>query len=179
MVGEAHAVRAIVREFFETIHTWLPILSKKQWELHLTNQQEWQAGPEVALLFFCMKLLISRPQDNYECSQFPVYLSAKRFLTTMEAAGMIHINVLQAGLLLAWYEYGQAIYPAAWMTSGWCVRYATLLGIDKGDEAASLLEKLVGSPLIVSASLLTRLQQTWSEQEERRRTWWGVLVLDK
>jgi len=140
----------------------------------------WEAGPDLALLFLSMKLIISRPQDGIESSQNPIYMSAKRFVALMEATGTSSLLVLQANILITWFEYGQAIYPAAWMSAGWCVRYGNMLGINGHGEAAQLL----GRPVNLHTSMLkgdtfNQYQSTWVEQEERRRTWWGVLLADR
>jgi len=103
----------------------------------------YEAGPDLALLFLCMKLIISRPQDGIESSQNPIYNSAKRFISLMEATGTASLLVLQANLLVTWYEYGQAIYPAAWMSAGWCVRYGNMLGINGHEEASQILGRPV------------------------------------
>jgi hypothetical protein len=63
--------------------------------------------------------------------------------------------------LIAIYELGQAIYPAAFLSIGACARYAGALGIDKND------------------GLLLGQQLSFCEIEERRRIWWGILVLDR
>ncbi|RAL61502.1 hypothetical protein DID88_009431 [Monilinia fructigena] len=76
---------------------------------------------------------------------------------------MVSLILLQANILITLFEYGQAIYPAAWMSAGWCSRYAILLGINGFDTSS----QLIGSV------------DTWTEQEERYRTWWGVLILDR
>ncbi|KAM6506559.1 hypothetical protein FSOLCH5_013533 [Fusarium solani] len=66
-------------------------------------------------------------------------------------------------ILVALYEYSQAIYPAAWMTVGACARYADLLGITSDREDWDLMDKCT----------------TWTEAEERRRVWWGIYTLDR
>ena len=119
----------------------MPIISQKRLMLNM-NSPLWEAGPDLALLFLCMKLIISRPFD-VESAHTPLYTSVKRFLALMEASGMISLFVLQAGLLVTWYEYGQAIYPAAYMSAGWCVRYGNLLGINNHSESLQLLGKPV------------------------------------
>ncbi|KAI0473989.1 hypothetical protein GGR56DRAFT_676430 [Xylariaceae sp. FL0804] len=69
----------------------------------------------------------------------------------------------QALVLVALYEYGQGIYPAAWMTVAQCVRYADFIGLPSYKDSNSVLGHC----------------GTWSEAEERRRTWWAVYVLDR
>lgn len=120
----------------------------------------WDAGPDLALLFLCMKLITSRPQDGIESSQNPVYLSVKRFIALLEMSGAATLMILQANILIMWYEYGQAIYPAAWMTAGWCVRYGNLLGISGQSQATQLLGRPVRTKSVGSfANLLILLAE--------------------
>ncbi|RYP86583.1 hypothetical protein DL770_004882 [Monosporascus sp. CRB-9-2] len=72
-------------------------------------------------------------------------------------------DVPQALILVALYEYGQGIYPAAWMTVGQCVRYADFIGLPSYQDSNNILGQC----------------GTWIEMEERRRTWWAVYILDK
>ena len=110
LLGNGLAVQGLIFKYFATTHKWMPIVAKQRLTRNMANPI-WQAGSDLALLFLCMKLITSRPQDNIESTQNPLYLSAKRFLALMEASGTISLIVLQAGLLIVWYEYGQAIYP--------------------------------------------------------------------
>jgi hypothetical protein len=150
-----------------------------------------------------MKLVCTTPPDGIECSQVPIYLSAKKFLGMSEASGTVSLLILQAALLVVWYEYGQAIYPAAYISAGWCVRYGNVLGINGHSAASELLGRPVYDifaytpddiyPHIKYQSCnfvkhnhfphplikVPEPQSTWTENEERRRTWWGVLVTDR
>jgi hypothetical protein len=144
ILGDGQSVQGIITEYFVTIHRWMPIVSQKRMTRNMANPI-WEAGPDLALLFLCMKLIISRPQDGIESSQNPIYISAKRFDALLEMSGAATLLILQANLLVMWYEYGQAIYPAAWMTAGWCVRYGNLLGINGQSQAVQLLGRPVGA----------------------------------
>ena len=103
----------------------------------------WEAGPDLALLFLCMKLTSSRPHEGTDHAQNPVYTTAKRFIALLEAGGMISLTMLQAYLLIATYEMGHAIYPAAWMTVGSSVRYGQLLGLHDLERGPRLLPQAV------------------------------------
>lgn len=142
LLGDGTSIQAVLTEYFSTIHKWMPIVSQKRMTRNMANPL-WEAGPDLALLFLCMKLIVSRPQDGIESTQNPVYVSAKRFLALLEASGAVSLIVLQAALLIVWFEYGQAIYPAAWMSAGWCVRYGNLLGVNNDPEAIQLLGRTV------------------------------------
>ncbi|RFU26774.1 hypothetical protein B7463_g9567, partial [Scytalidium lignicola] len=162
LLGDGASIQGALTDYFATIHRWIPIVSQKRMTRNMVNPL-WEAGPDLALLFLCMKLITSRPQDGIGCAQNPIYLSAKRFITLMETSGMVSLIVLQANLMVTLYEYGQAIYPAAWMSSGWNIRYGNMLGINTFEFTSQLLGR----------------SATWTEQEERKRTWWGVLLVDR
>jgi len=142
LLGDAGAIQATISEYFATIHKWMPIFSQKRLTRNMANPL-WEAGPDLALLFLCMKLVISRPQDGIESSQNPIYVSAKRFIALMEATGTASLLMLQANILVAWFEYGQAIYPAAWMSAGWCTRYGNMLGINGNEHTTDLIGRPV------------------------------------
>lgn len=128
----------MITDYFDTAHNWLPIISKKRMTRNMLNPL-WEAGPDLALLFLCMKLMVTRPQDGIDCATHPIYMAAKRFLSLLEASGVTSLLLLQAYLLITTYEIGQAIYPAAWMSAGACARYAQLLGIHGHQTAPKIL----------------------------------------
>ncbi|KKY31101.1 putative fungal specific transcription [Diaporthe ampelina] len=92
-----------------------------------------------------------------------LYAACKRFLAQLESAGTVSILFLQAMVLVALYEFGHSVYPAAWMTSGSCVRYAAMLGLPSYQGSSTILGHCT----------------TWTEAEERRRVWWATYVLDR
>ena len=71
--------------------------------------------------------------------------------------------MLQAGILIAIYELGQAIYPAAYLTVGACARFGLGLAINTLSKAP---------PGGVD-------ERSWNEIEEKQRVWWAVLLLDR
>jgi hypothetical protein len=161
-IGDADSIRNVAAMFFRTIHTWLPIISKKRFYSFVLNPLS-QRGPERSLLVLCMKLCCS-PRPSEGDARSALYRAAKRFYFEVEASGLLSIHVMQAGLLIAVYEMGQAIYPAAFLTVGACARYGMALGIqtlsqDGAGDAAR--------------------QRSWLEVEEMRRAWWAVLLLDR
>ncbi|KAI9744483.1 MAG: hypothetical protein M1818_002012 [Claussenomyces sp. TS43310] len=162
ILGDAPAVQAVISDFFASVHVWMPIISKKRMSRNMVNPM-WEAGPDLVLLFLCMKLVMTRPQEGFETAQNSTYMAAKRFLLLTELSGMTSLLVLQSYILTCLYEMEQAIYPGAWMTAGTCVKYGLLLGINEHPD----VPKLLGRP------------STWIELEERERTWWAVLIIDR
>ncbi|KAM0321571.1 hypothetical protein ACHAQA_010061 [Verticillium albo-atrum] len=144
-------------EYFSTVHIWMPFVSKKRIDMGIPVQT---SGPDLAMLLLAMKLVISKPDD---VSDGTIYRLAKGFLFSLESSGLVSLMCLQAMILVALFEYSHSIYPAAWMSVGACARYTELLGLS----------------CINGGSILLGQPSTWTEAEERRRTWWAVFVLDR
>ncbi|KAI9760148.1 MAG: hypothetical protein M4579_001868 [Chaenotheca gracillima] len=162
LLGGAPDVQLAVGTFFETVHKFFPIISKKRLVLHLANPLA-ESGADLALLFLCMKLVSERPFVGPEGGEMPLYSVAKRFYFLAETNNVTTLHLLQAGLLIALYEIGHGIYPAAFLTVGNCARLGYALGLRAEKGAAQMLNRC----------------GTWTEQEERRRVWWGVVILDR
>jgi hypothetical protein len=99
----------------------------------------------------------------------------------MEDQGVISIRVLQAALLLSLYEVGHAIYPAAFLTVGKCARLGQALGIHDRRNVTQMFPTSSDSapPLKFQDGWLLIPSVSWSAMEEIRRTWWGVIILDR
>ena len=138
ILSRGNTVQEAATSYFETIHCWFPIVSKKRMNIGLPM---WDAGPDLAMLFLAMKLVTALPGagEGFRPAESPLYTAAKRFLALLEASGAVSLQYLQAMLLVAIYEMGHAIYPAAWMTVGACSRYADMIGIPSFRESWTVL----------------------------------------
>lgn len=164
LVGDTSSIRDIAATFFGTIHRWFPIISKQGFFTCLLNPLS-QRRTELSLLSLCMRLSCSTPSEAGEenGNKTILYRVAKRYYHEVETTGVQSIHVLQAEILIAIYELGQAIYPAAYLTVGACARFGLGLRINNLSLA---------SPGGVE-------ERSWNEIEEKRRVWWGVLILDR
>lgn len=131
-------IEKVTTDYFNTIHLWLPVISRKRIDLGITF---WARGSDLAMLFLAMKLITSRPEQGTSCQKNSLYAVSKRFLASLESAGAVSLLYLQAMLLVAYYEYGHAIYPAAWMTIGACSRYSEILGLPSQIDLYNTLER--------------------------------------
>ncbi|MCJ1246722.1 hypothetical protein MMC30_003931 [Trapelia coarctata] len=157
--------RAVSARFFETVHVWMPLISKKRFYDYLMNPLSQLSHPraDLTILIFCMKLINWSPvKQTQDKAKTPAYLAAKRILLAAELDGMLTLQILQASIIVLIYEVGHAIYPAAYMSVGSCAKYGLALGIDKQRAISS------------TASILDIL-----EEEERRRAWWAIVVFDR
>jgi hypothetical protein len=144
------------RDYFATAHTWMPIISKKRFFEKALGHVEVRA--DYALLILCMDLIKWSPDGNDP--RTPAYHAAKHFYLDLEIAGLKTTQVLQAGLLIAVYEMGHAIFPSASVSIEACVRYGYDLGIDW------------------NPSRTARKPFAWVGAEEQNRVWWAIFILD-
>ncbi|KAI3395728.1 hypothetical protein diail_951 [Diaporthe ilicicola] len=161
ILASSNVVEETATSYFDTIHRWFPFISRKRMSLGISLSD---GGPDLALLFLAMKLITTAPTpDVRSAADSHLYTACKRFLAQLESAGTLSILYLQAMILVALYEFGHSVYPAAWMTSGSCVRYAAMLGLPSYQESCTILGQCT----------------TWTEAEERRRVWWATKILDR
>ncbi|KAM0719810.1 hypothetical protein Q7P37_003945 [Cladosporium fusiforme] len=160
-LGSSGELRTLVERYFATTHLYFPIVSKIRLYQHLSNPAH-EPGADFALLFMTMKLVCSELPVGVGPQQTQAYTDVKSFFTYVEAQNGFSIQMIQVALLIALYELGHAVYPAAYLTIGHCARLGYAMGIHERGVPQMLIRP-----------------QTWTEQEERRRVWWGVIVLDR
>jgi len=115
---------------------WMPFISRKRMDIGIPLRK---GGPDLAMLFFAMKLVTLPLEPGESPSRNPTYCIAKKYLADLEANGDVSLLCLQAMILVALYEYGHGVYPAAWITVGSCARYADMLEIKPGEENTAVL----------------------------------------
>lgn len=157
LIGNLENWEIIAAKYFATTHTWMPIISK-------TNFYERIHGPidqirlDYALLILAMDLVCWVPETKDP--RTPAYLAAKSFYLDLEIQGFVSLRILQAGILIAIFEFGHAIFPSAAVSIEACARYGFTLGINWD-------AKFPKKPF------------SWVDGEEQNRVWWAVVILDR
>lgn len=158
-LGNVFVQDGIVSEYFTSVHPWLPFLSRRRFMERVMNPLA-PTRPGNILLTAAVKLLANKPNEHGLRST--AYTSIKAAIHQLEASNLLDFGIFQALILVAVYEFGHAIYPAAYLTLGYCIRYGHALDIPKTVEQQTV------------DGTFDRM-----ELEERRRSWWAVLVLDR
>lgn len=130
LLAEHFDVKATCECYFSTIHCWLSILSKKRIYQEMTSPLS-HTRPDKSLLYICMELATQPYLKLSPSPRSKLYLAARQIHASMETRGIFTLEVLQAGLLVAVYELGHAIYQSAYLSVGACARYATALGVNQ------------------------------------------------
>lgn len=161
-LGSVVEIQLMLDTYFLTVHKWLPIVSRMRLYQYMSHMPT-DLGSDMALLFLCMKLVMETPVDSPALQPSSLYQATKSFLRVMESQNVFSVQVMQAALLLAAYEIGHSVYPAAYLSICHCVSLGHFMGFHDRKEAPQLLPQC----------------NTWTEQEERRRIWWAVIVLER
>lgn len=135
----------------------MPIISKKSFYEHI-NVLSGQLRSDYALLILAMDLICWVPENDDP--KTPAYLAAKSFYLDLEIQGLVSLQILQAGLLIALFEFGHAIFPSAAVSMEACVRYGCTLGINWGAKSPP------------------KKPFSWIDSDEQNRVWWAVVILD-
>ncbi|CEL03108.1 hypothetical protein ASPCAL04265 [Aspergillus calidoustus] len=173
-LGDRQQMRETTAEFFQLTRSWMSIVSPRRHLAAVLNPLSATRRPS-ALLALCMKLCclpVSRRDDgdgdgDGDTERTSLYRLVKRFYAEVESTEGLCLQVLQAAVLIAVFEIGDAIYPAAYLTVGACARYGIAMGLDKVNK-----DRMGGGTRGTDAA-------SWMDIEERRRVWWGVLILDR
>ncbi|TKA23903.1 hypothetical protein B0A54_17752 [Friedmanniomyces endolithicus] len=102
-----------------------------------------------------MQLLLQQPSANCRSMQSTLYANVKSTLGLLEALNYQSLEVVQSRLLCVFYEMGHGILPAASISLATCAKVARSKNLHKRNATSDVLE------------------------EERKRTWWMLLNLDR
>jgi hypothetical protein len=152
-------------DYFDRIHWWWPIIAKSRVLPRLDDN--WNHDGELTLLLLAMRVIAWKPNKDSPLSSDPItsiYITAKHALSEAVMMGNLSLRLLQAQVLLAVYELGHAIYPAALISVAACAQYGYAMHVDQVLDPKTLTHD-------ASSNRLSR--------EEQRRTWWAILILDR
>ena len=146
--------------YFQNIHRWIPVISQKLFYRRMTEFSQTRRA-DFALLLLCILLLIHYPTSNTK--QEPLYEIAKIRYWYLHGSAEASIELLQAGILLATYEYGSSMIEASYKTTGLCALQASWMGLHNQGRPSDLLKD----------------SDAWLENVERRNVWWAIIIRDR
>ncbi|KAL2072433.1 hypothetical protein VTL71DRAFT_11776 [Oculimacula yallundae] len=161
-ISSGATMHSVCDAYLRNTQDWLPMLSQKR-ILKKVNGFSTDSDIGLSLLILCMKLVSEAPSAIEEAASSPIYSMAKNLFLKIEASCLISLQLLQSVILIAVYEIGHGIYPAAYLRVGHAARLGTMMGLHNRKNATQLFKQA----------------ETWSQGEEERRTWWTVVVLDR
>ncbi|KAM0247493.1 hypothetical protein ACHAQJ_009832 [Trichoderma viride] len=152
----------VMSQYFQTVHTWMPVISRVRLASLADLELNSRPRADFALLLLAMKLVQDVPGSSSNAVRDPLYICVKEFAASLDISGVYTLLKLQAQLLITVYEMGHGIFPAAYVSMGYCVTQAMVLGIHNR-EAPQILDQ----------------PRTWIDWEERQRVWWLIVILER
>lgn len=157
-------VDEISTRYFQGIHRWLPVISRQRFHDRLISFRD-SSTAGFSILLLSMYLVTSHPAAvlrGKEYDQVTLYLTTKMLFTQAQAVLPTSTNLVQAGLLIATYEYGHGLTDVAYISIGTCARMALTAGLlkTKFNQRPGAGESLV-------------------KELEERNLWWGILLSDR
>ncbi|KAL3420048.1 fungal specific transcription factor [Phlyctema vagabunda] len=149
--------------YLGTMNVWLPLVVEAQFRDQLVKFQT-QPEPEVTLLVLSMYLLVHIPVqiDDDSTDTSLLYATLKSLYINLMASTEPSILLIQAGLLIAVYEYGQGFDQKSYQSIGICARMGHLLGLHK------TLSR--GPPIDIESRAVL---------ETHRHVWWSVVIIER
>lgn len=155
-------VGIVCSTYFNTLYEWFPIIPSRDIYDRIATLST-GPSPEFALLILCVHLITKIDRLSCDCqAMMHHYLTARRFYSLVASSGRISKELIQSGVLIALYEYGNAMADTAYVSVSGPGRMALILGYDK-----TLSEE--GCDEVVSET----------EAEEQRCIWWCIIVLER
>ena len=159
------SLQEISRRYFSNFHKWLPVVSYEIFQGNLAQYNSPSCPPPVdySVLVLAMCLVTLQPSRlNTHLTPHSLYATMKMLFAEAQALICASTYLLQAGLLIAAYEYANGRPEAANITMGTLARTAFAIGLAnpsswQTNEASNIsLERL-----------------------ERLNLWWGVIILER
>ncbi|OJI84798.1 hypothetical protein ASPTUDRAFT_40824 [Aspergillus tubingensis CBS 134.48] len=159
------SLQEISRRYFSNFHNWLPVVSYELFQERLAryNSPSRSAPVDFSVLVLGMCLVTLQPSKlNTHITPHSLYATMKMLFAEAQAIMCVSTYLIQAGLLIAAYEYANGRPEAAHITMGSLARSAFAIGL-ADSSSWKTNEASIGS----------------SERLERLNLWWGVIILER
>ncbi|OJJ44382.1 hypothetical protein ASPZODRAFT_135200 [Penicilliopsis zonata CBS 506.65] len=154
---------AMADVFLSSCQKWVPIIHRHTFREHCKAPQT--ELPQGFLALILSMGLMTRPLmdgDRPDSLRESMYVAARRLFWDVESVAQPTLALIQCGLLLSAYEYGQGLLNASYVTICVCSSMAQISGLCPTQHPPSL-----------------PLPGPWAPQDEGLRTWWGILIHER
>ncbi|KAK4228523.1 hypothetical protein QBC38DRAFT_454107 [Podospora fimiseda] len=162
IVGDRPRIEQVVLSYFAVAYTWMTIIDWTIFERQL--ESNWQIpSAETCIVVICMSLMarLSAPTLNFQVIDAH-YHSAKALLSLVHSSGLTLTTAsIQAELLIAQYEYSNALPQQAYFSVGRCYQIS---------RASGWHSKLFWEE--------SRRQNFSSELKLASTLWWAIVQID-
>jgi hypothetical protein len=182
-LGSIHTMHRDCVSFFDGTHQKLPILSKSKFQETLLGSLANGFKVEFTTLCLIIKLLQAAPSSGSIDKQRSIYTMAKTITSLLESSNVIPSYLLECKVLLTFYEIGQGLNTAAYLSVGACARLARILGLHR-KPWKHRTDELIGRAIIRTTISVEPVDYYVPENggfdsEEAKRIWWAITNMDR
>ncbi|KAJ5263600.1 hypothetical protein N7478_011205 [Penicillium angulare] len=154
----------ISARYFHGVHIFIPIISRPRFHDQLVN---FGAPPPTSfsLLLLCMCLITYHPeftsQDPESLDITTLYITTKALFAQVQASNPPSLHIIQAGTIIAAYEYANKKIAESFATISTCIRMG------------------YASRLHLAAPIPNMDHNSYQQAEEEGNTWWGLVACER
>lgn len=128
------SIRAVGEKYFDSIHDFLPIISKERIDKRTQEAESLQPNGGFMILILSILLLTEEPVNGFVASGTfsspELYRVCKYHYSLFSSLKEPCVELIQSGLLIALYEHAHCLGSSqAYLTIGTCARMAGAIGL--------------------------------------------------
>ncbi|CAL8583867.1 hypothetical protein XPA_009481 [Xanthoria parietina] len=154
--------------YFRLVHPSLPMLQPYRYRVSMGLAPHMRPPVSLRYAIWC---LASKLSDRYANHQEVFYRRARKYAEIDEMKGLgeafVTVAHCQTWILICTYEFQMMFFPRAWSSVGRAVRLAMMMGLNRVDGVGLDVKQVLPPP------------RDWTEEEERRRTFWMAYCVDR
>ncbi|KAL2127422.1 hypothetical protein VTI74DRAFT_10759 [Chaetomium olivicolor] len=162
------ALNAILDAYFTCIHPWIPMIHQSRFRRRLADPLE---RPKLDVVLHAIVLTASRFVSDQQHIGVPTP-DRRRSWVVSTAMDCMSVESLQAMIILAFNDIGSGLASKAWSLVGSMTRTVEYLQLSVEHNETKR------HPLSQPFQSLAPTND-WTENEERRRVFWNVFLLDR
>lgn len=175
MLPEAE-VDALVHWYFENVHRWIPVLHAHHFQERLHDPAQRRGLNTIlhAITSLCLRFSsgsslspAEKKSASRRCRHAVILQSMERF----------SVGNLQALVIVAFDIIGSGRGPSAWSVVGSMTR--TVEHLRLSTEASNDASNEESAEYLIRRMSFLRKAESWTEEEERRRVFWCVFIMDR
>ncbi|RBR18058.1 hypothetical protein FVER53590_04303 [Fusarium verticillioides] len=163
----------LVEAHFDNVQPWIPMVIMRGFHDRLQTATEQRMTIVLEAMMIASLRYVEINGNPLETSFINSETSRSRKTVMMDAMEGLKTENLQALIMLAFTEIGNGNLERAWPVIGTLTRTVEYMGLSVEPE---LYQRKRG---LLSNSLSLPEPRDWLEEEERRRIFWNVFILDR
>lgn len=158
------SVEDVITSYFCGVHSFIPIISRSVFQDQVTNHAASSSGPlSVLLLSICLITYhpVLSPHAPQSLDRETLYLATKTIFAQAQAFFPPSLPLIQAGIIIAVYEYAHYKINDAISSICVCARMGQAARIHLAEPAQQ------------------GKSSSYQQAEDEYKTWWQIIILER